>query len=145
MQYVTTETYFPRNLFHYGWTELVLRIVMQDILSPSAKENLWVGEMKLEMVGFYLCWWIVMGIEEEGERQKNERNISEENITFYRIYLHKLKCRQFTTEQWVPEKATCMGSSLHFHVYLQCVVLAPCLLTRRKTPFHSPWPHSIYS
>lgn len=52
------------------------------------------------------------------ERQKNERSISEENITFYQIYLHKLKCKQFTTEQWVSRKATYMGSSLHFHIFL---------------------------
>lgn len=64
---------------------------------------------------------------------------------FFQIYLHKLKCRQFTMAQWVSEKATCMGSSLHFHVFLQRVVLAPCLLKRRKYPFHSPWPHNIYS
>ena len=77
------KTDFPRNVFHHGWTELVLRIVMQDTLTLP-KENLWVGRMKLEMVGFYLCWWIVMGIEEVGgERQKNERSISEENTTFF--------------------------------------------------------------
>lgn len=82
----------------------------------SAEEMLWAGKTKPEMVGFYLCWWIVMGIEEKGERQRNERSVSEENITFYQLYLHKLKCRQFTTEQWVSEKATYMGSSLHFHI-----------------------------
>lgn len=142
------KTDFPRNVFHHGWTELVLRIVMQDTLTLP-KENLWVGRMKLEMVGFYLCWWIVMGIEEvvggRGAAKEREKHLWGKYHFFFQIYLHKLKCRQFTMAQWVSEKATCMGSSLHFHVFLQRVVLAPCLLKRRKYPFHSPWPHNIYS
>lgn len=38
--------------------------------------------------------------------QRKGRCFSEENITFYQIYLHNLRCRQFTKEHWVSESAT---------------------------------------
>ena len=87
-----------------------------------------------------------MGIEEKGERQRNERSVSEENITFYQLYLHKLKCRQFTTEQWVSEKSNLRGEARRVSMYLSLgEPWHPASSQGEKTPFHSPATHNIYS
>lgn len=58
-------------------------------------------------------WVLSVLMDCHGDRG-NERSISEENITFYQIYLHKLKCRQFSTEQWVSRKSNFHGKLAAF-------------------------------
>lgn len=66
--------------------------------------------------------------------------VSEENITFYQIYLHKLKCRQFTTEQWVSEQAHVHGELYAFADMSPVGSLGTHHKEEKQNPFHSFWP-----